>query len=385
MYGNGDNALTISFSSFVQVCGEAKQEFKGAKIASLPADNAGSHVANGAAALLEELVLVIRDICHCVDLLSKDAATTKVVKMVLQFAKIIFDFCKIDRIDGIRLKAISVGDLDERHTVINFSETRMNNAHDHIEASLKMLPFVRSIRSNVEYQQYYEERTKDAKIKLDNIINGCTGAREEQMLTLLKLTGIFKRVHLLCSRQDTPLSAFPPLVQAMHNEIKEVISDEKFNRVLGENASDELMEMLNVRFNFDGKRTAGRKTNLLDPHHIWAFYCDPFQHQLRSKFKPGGHFNVHINDMIEHFIPQEELSEEEVASGKKTRREDMKAEFMVSHFHLQLHNTAPLFLFSHLFSIYRSFTVNLGTGVSCLITHCLMLLMTNSYWQTITH
>lgn len=350
--------------SFLQVCGKAKQEFKGAKIASLPADNAGSHVAYGAAAKLEELVLVIRDICHCVDLLSKDSASTQVVKMVLNSAKTIFNFCKIDRIDGIRRNAISTGDLDERHTVINFSETRMNNAHDHIEASLRMMPFIRGIRSNEEFLVYYEERTSQDKVKLDNIINGCTGECEERMLTLLKLTAIFKRVHLLCSRQDTPVSAFPPLVQAMHNEIMAVISDEKFNRVLGDNASNELLEMLGVRFNFDGKRTPGRKVNLMDPHHIWAFYCDPFQHKLRSKFKPGGHFNEHINDMIEHFIPQEVLSAEQVASGEKTRREIMKADFMVSHFHLSECTIPHLSSLSHTLLNLQNFHAQLGNWLT---------------------
>jgi hypothetical protein len=259
--------------------------------------------------------------------------------MVLDQAKIIFDFCKIDRIDGIRRKAISVGSLDEKHTVINFSETRMNNAHDHIEASLKMLDFVRGIRNNAEFVAYYNEpcRTNAAKMKLDDTINGCNGEREMQMQTILPLTAIFKRVHLLCSRQDTPVSAFPLLVQAMHNEVSAVISDEKFNRILGENSSDELIDMLMVRFNFDGKNTPGRKVGLMDPQHIWAFYCDPFQHQLRSKFKPGSVFNLEINDMISHFIPDEELSEEQVARGEQTLREKMKEDFMVSHLILTIH------------------------------------------------
>jgi hypothetical protein len=145
-----------------------------------------------------------------------------------------------------------------------------------------------------------------------------------QMQTILPLTAIFKRVHLLCSRQDTPVSAFPPLVQAMHNEVSAVISDEKFNRILGENSSDELINMLMVRFNFDGKNTPGRKVDLMDLQHIWAFYCDPFQHQLRSKFKPGSVFNLEINVMISNFIPDEELLEEQVARGEQTLREKMK-------------------------------------------------------------
>mmetsp|Transcript_12608 Transcript_12608/g.18747 ORF Transcript_12608/g.18747 Transcript_12608/m.18747 type:complete len:130 (-) Transcript_12608:49-438(-) len=97
----------------------------------------------------------------------------------------------------------------EKNTVINFSETRMNNAHDHIEASLKMLNFVRGIRNNAEFVAYYNEpcRTNAAKMKLDDTINGCNGEREMQMQTILPLTAIFKRVHLLCSRQDTPVSA----------------------------------------------------------------------------------------------------------------------------------------------------------------------------------
>ena len=126
---------------------KAKRDFK-ASVASLPVYNATFNVTKEAVKLLGEFVLVVRDICHCVDLLSKDAANTAVLKIALDQAKIIFDFCRIYRIDEIRRKAISFGSLNEKHTIINLSETRMNNAHDHIEASLKMLDFVREIRSN---------------------------------------------------------------------------------------------------------------------------------------------------------------------------------------------------------------------------------------------
>ena len=123
----------------------------------------------------------------------------------------------------------------------------------------------------------------------------------------------------------------------MHNEVNAVISDEKFNRILGDSASNELIDMLMVIFNFDRKDTPGRKVNLMDTHYVWAFYRDPFQHQLRSKFKPGGFLNLHINGMISNFISDEELSEEQVSRGYQTRREKMKEDFMVSHLILTTH------------------------------------------------
>jgi hypothetical protein len=69
------------------VCALAKLDFPGAKIAGLPGDNAAAHVARRAAEQLEDKVLFMRDLCHCVDLLSKDASSLPTVQEVLKIAK----------------------------------------------------------------------------------------------------------------------------------------------------------------------------------------------------------------------------------------------------------------------------------------------------------
>jgi hypothetical protein len=214
---------------------------------------------------------------------------------------------------------------------MNYSDMRMNNDHDHINSALRMLPFIQQLRRFEKYATYYDGRSAADKNKFNTIINDCNGECEEKMRTLLQLTGIFKRVHLFCSSQETPPSAFPPVARAMYNEIMNVIRDEKFDRILGENASTEVKNMLLVRFNFDGKKVQGRKAPLMDPYHNWAFLCDPCQHELRCKFEIGGILLEHINDMIEFYIPQEELTDEQVAAGVKTARQRMKQSFMVSY------------------------------------------------------
>jgi hypothetical protein len=118
------------------VCALAKLDFPGAKIAGLPADNAAAHVARRAAEQLEDKVLFMRDLCHCVDLLSKDASSLPTVQEVLKIAKKIFDFCRIDRINCIRKESIYDGSLEETNSIMNYSDTRMNNVHDHINSAL---------------------------------------------------------------------------------------------------------------------------------------------------------------------------------------------------------------------------------------------------------
>ena len=73
-----------------------------------------------------------------------------------------------------------------------------------------------------------------------------------------RVTKHFKAVHGLCSREDFPLSAYPLLVQALHNEINSGFTED-FDNVMGEGARAEIAGMIRERFNMDGNNSARKK------------------------------------------------------------------------------------------------------------------------------
>ena len=125
--------------------------------------------------------------------------------------------------------------------------------------------------------------------------------------------------------KKTPLSCFPLVVQALKNELLEILDDEDFDFVLGDGAADEVKGMFLTRFNMDGRSTPGQKVELLDPFHIWAFICDPFSSDWRNHFNIEGEGGVmyHANQMVDHFVPQSMEGYEEI-------REALVGEFEVS-------------------------------------------------------
>ena len=85
-------------------------------IASTPVDNAAQGVATKVCKRLCGLAWLSRDPGNSMDLLSKDVCQTSVVKRVIDEAKEVQDFVKIDQIDSIRLEACEGGNLDSMWT-----------------------------------------------------------------------------------------------------------------------------------------------------------------------------------------------------------------------------------------------------------------------------
>lgn len=82
-----------------------------------------------------------------------------------------------------------------------------------------------------------------------------------------------------------PISALLPLTQALFNEVHSQLGDE-FDQMFGAGSSQKVRELLAPRFNFNGQHVPGsRKSPILDPAHITAFYVDPFQYELRNEIK----------------------------------------------------------------------------------------------------
>ena len=109
--GSVKHQTTAEVDDAFKVCTDAMEEFC-CDTASIPVDNAARGVATEVCKRLGGITVLSRDPSHSLDLLSKDLVGTHVVKSVMNEAKEVRDFVKIDRIDSIRLEAAESGELD---------------------------------------------------------------------------------------------------------------------------------------------------------------------------------------------------------------------------------------------------------------------------------
>ena len=91
---------------------------------------------------LQHTVLPSRDPSHSTDLLSKDLAKTDVVSEVVADAKLVTEFCKIDRIDSIKMEMMIDCDVEISTKAVAMCNTRMNLVHDYVLAASKQHSFV---------------------------------------------------------------------------------------------------------------------------------------------------------------------------------------------------------------------------------------------------
>ena len=109
------------------VCKAAVAKFR-SNIASLDVDNVARGMAGKVAAKFAaegEVVLVIRDPSHCIDLCSKDIARTKCVSRVIAKATEVKNFVKMDCIDSICTEAIEVGEIKDTMTAVSMIDSCM--------------------------------------------------------------------------------------------------------------------------------------------------------------------------------------------------------------------------------------------------------------------
>ena len=308
-----------------KVCTDAMEEFD-CGTASIPVDNAARGVAAEVCARLGGSTFLSRDPSHSLDLLSKDLVGTHVVKSVMNEAKEVRDFVKIDRIDSIRLEAAESGELEETWTAVNMCDTRMNLAHGFIEGARRQHDFVKLLWGNASFQIYFWERTSKVQASTREILNRCEdNCRWERMDMLMSsLLVHFKRVHGVCSRENFPLSCFVLLVQALRNDINKGlnIGDGKFDKVLGKGSAMEVANMIRERFNMDGRDPSGRKVGLLDRKDLMCFLVDPFSWEWRSTFFLETNMAELVTEMVNHYIPLDEDS-------SSTTRERVTKEFQV--------------------------------------------------------
>ena len=306
-----------------KVCDQAMKDYS-CDIASVPTDNAASFVAKQVCHKLPCKALLSRDPSHSTDLLSKDLASTKVVQDVMTYAEMVTDICKNDRIDSMKNEMIASAEVEFSKKAVSMCKTRMNLCHDYIEHANAQHNFILLLPRNEKFRKFYEERSKkkkdELKLVLHQLKDESVWAKFEMMTS--RMTIHFKKVQKACSRNDLPLSVFVLLVQALKNDLIRGMDDE-FDEVLGQGAADEVMDMIEDRFNMDGMDPSGRKVGLLDETHLMCFIVDPYSRFWRSTFKLGTHMGLLVKKMIEIYVPKDK-------DGTSKTRERVKKEFMVS-------------------------------------------------------
>ncbi len=153
--GSDVHVTAAEVDDVYDVCNQIKVAFN-TKIASISVDNAASKVAERVAQKLNadgDPTLPLRDPAHCIDLLTKNLAKSRVVCSVLAEAKAVFDLCRTNHIDSIRKEAIDAGDIPASIVSQNVCETCMNLTYIHLKSALAQSTFIASLPTNNRYIQ----------------------------------------------------------------------------------------------------------------------------------------------------------------------------------------------------------------------------------------
>lgn len=88
-----------------------------------------------------------------------------------------------------------------------------------------------------------------------------------------------KAIHM-CSSDSMLMSAYLPICIASQNEIETIIDENggefAFDKLFSTGFFQKIKNIMNIRFNFDGKPTAGQKVELFDEYQLWCFVLDSY-------------------------------------------------------------------------------------------------------------
>ena len=78
----------------------------------------------------------------------------------------------------------------------------------------------------------------------------------------------FRKANLLCSHRGTPLSAYILNAQAAKNFVDKTLTEDdcKYDRIMGEGTTQEVIDCIGIRSNMDGKPIPGQATLLIFVH-----------------------------------------------------------------------------------------------------------------------
>ena len=118
----------------------------------------------------------------------------------------------------------------------------------------------------------------------------------------MKLFGVLQHAVAIVSSESSPMSAFLRIFFAFSQNwdrvIQKVGEQEAFKQLFGEGSLKVLQDTKAARINLDGKTTAGRKVDLLDPYLLWCYLVDSFRMCLPLDMQ-GGPTIVHFNNALE--------------------------------------------------------------------------------------
>jgi hypothetical protein len=234
----------------------------------------------------EPTILTDRDPSHCIDLVAKDSAVIPCFSTLHDDAKKLITFLTEHRIKGIKDTLIQLGKVVKCGEINAISDTRFNKLGQLFQSLVKQKPFLDILRSTREFKAYYSSRSTKRKKTIDDQLNVAT---PQFFLRLQLATQWFvpiEHAQKLTSSQATPKSAYFPIVQALRNELYNVLepSDDNgtppFDEVFNHDAAEEAAAFIDRRFNMSGKPPVGAKVGLLDEHAIWCHLVDPFKEKL---------------------------------------------------------------------------------------------------------
>jgi len=300
---SNDHVSAEEVKSSVEICNQIKALLDNREIASLPVDNASRYVANETAVSLVIAggygPIVLRDPAHCVDLPAKDMAGLSFVKEGVDWCSEIYKFLSKHRVGAIKNDMILMDVIGPSEAAKNCSETRMNDLHIVFDSTIAQRECLSVMQNSDTFQEYYRSRPASQKAKLDELFDSCTRIQWAKIEALKKLTAPFADAHMMCSQRDMPISTLLPLTQALYNEVHSQLGAE-FDQIFGAGSSKEVRDLLAPRFNFNGEHVPGsRKSPILDPAHLTAFYVDPFNWELRNEIKVMRTVKTVIGETVE--------------------------------------------------------------------------------------
>jgi hypothetical protein len=150
-----------------------------------------------------------------------------VFAVLLSQTKSIIEFLSVDRVAGIGEEAV----IDNRCVFVpktsNLSETHFYGAADMMDGVLKNKPLLDIIKGLESSQAYHRSHTKKAaKDSIAEVLKLIGPDLWQRLDSAIKWFKVLKAANKLMSSESFPMSAYISLVQAMRNELNNVLNNE---------------------------------------------------------------------------------------------------------------------------------------------------------------
>ena len=234
--------------------------------------------------------LLFRDAGHCIDLPAKDCVTAPLLAAFFTETKNIIKLMKVDRVHAIvkdELYGKSKIPLMPPPAQIH-PDTRFYLMHDQLSSTLGQKEAMTKLTECEAWTTFFDSRPANTQNSITETLSSADPRFWRKVKMLKAFFAAFKRANKEASKQNMPMSAYLPLLQALRNEVNRVLNmkseaNETWNQLFGAPVAAELANIVRCRFNLDGKPTGVAKVGLCDRFQIWAHMFDPYARDL----KPG--------------------------------------------------------------------------------------------------